>query len=89
MCAFGSSLLRDNRGRAADKLLLPARAGPCAPVSVRQFVSAAQEAEALACEVDKLWRREGVPLRRMAALFRCLRLQGTAPHASLMAALRR
>ncbi|KAL4431029.1 hypothetical protein ABPG75_006285 [Micractinium tetrahymenae] len=89
ICAFGSSLLLGNRGRAADKAMLPARGGPCAPVTVRQYGSAAEEAAALAREVDRLWRREGVPLRGMAALFRCLRRQGAAPHAPLMAELRR
>lgn len=89
ICAFGSSVLLGNRGRSTHKAMLPARHGPCAPVCVRQFASAALEAEALASQVDRLWRQEGVPLRRMAALFRCLRLQGAAPHAPLMAALRR
>ncbi len=89
ICAFGSSLLLDNHGRAADKRMLPARGGPCSPVSVRQFATPALEAEALAAEVDRLWRQEGMPLRRMAALHRCLRLQGAAPHEPLMTALRR
>lgn len=88
ICAFGGALLHSNR-RQAHKCMLPARAGACPPVSVRQFHTAQLEAAAMASEVLRLWREEAVPYRDMCLLYRCLRLQGTQPHAPLMAALRR
>ena len=61
----------------------------CAPVVVLQHASPEAEAAALAAELQRLWRQEGVPYSSVAVLFRCLRLQGRAPHAPLMAALRK
>ncbi|PRW58291.1 DNA helicase II [Chlorella sorokiniana] len=99
ICALGSSLLRGNR-RAAEKSMQPARhssrasAGSdndsgFAPVTVQQHGSPEAEAAALAAEVQRLWREEGVPYSSVAVLFRCLRLQGRSPHAPLMAVLRK
>ncbi|KAL4859415.1 DNA helicase II [Chlorella vulgaris] len=88
ICAFGGALLHGNR-RQAHKCMMPARADACAPVWVRQFHTAQLEAAATASEVLRLWREEAVPYRDMCLLYRCLRLQGTQPHAPLMAALRR
>lgn len=59
------------------------------PVIVQQHASPEAEAAALAAEVQRLWREEGVPYSSIAVLFRCLRLQGGAPHAPLVAALRK
>jgi superfamily I DNA/RNA helicase len=69
--------------------MVPARAGACAPVAVRQCASQEEEATALAAEVERLWRREGVPHSDVCVLFRCLRLHGGEPHGTLKAALRR
>lgn len=60
-----------------------------APVIVQQHGSPEAEADALAAEVRRLWLEEGVPYSAVAVLFRCLRLQRRAPHAPLIAALRR
>lgn len=87
ICSFGGSLLRANR-RASQKSMQPARGG-VHPVAVHQYSSAVAEAEALATEVQRLWNKEGVPYSSVAALYRCLRLRGTAPHAPLADALRR
>ena len=56
---------------------------------VLQYRNAQEEANALAAEVQRLWAEDGVPHSNVCALFRCLRLQGEAPHAPLMAALHR
>lgn len=63
--------------------------GGCPPVTVQQHASPEAEAAALAAEVQRLWREEGVLYSSVAVLFRCLRLQGQAPHAPLMAAFRK
>ena len=69
--------------------MVPARDGACAPVAVRQYASQAEEAEALAAEVERLWRQEGVPYSDICVLFRCLRRHGGEPHGPIKAALRR
>jgi superfamily I DNA/RNA helicase len=69
--------------------MVPACDGACAPVAVRQYASQAEEAEALAAEVERLWRQEGVPYSDICVLFRCLRMHGGEPHGPIKAALRR
>lgn len=69
--------------------MVPARAGACRPVHVRQFHTAEEEAAALADEVLRLWREEGVAYSSVCVLYRCLRLQGAELHAPLTASLRR